>query len=236
MAIQNAIETNEGLLGAGLIQHLKSYINLFVSEQVAMTNVDLGALSAKIAEIVNIVDGDPASEGYQAFQGLLTDVSGLKTDNSSNKTRLTAVEAALTAMDVAWKAEIARVEAESKARDTALGLRIDTVQSDISTYAAARIAKDAEHDGAIAALQAAKDTIITNLQGEVTRALAKETALNAAILANTAEIDGIKNREADYATRSNVDSAFVKFCQGAETELWAGRTKPAGLPTFTVAA
>ena len=233
MTTQAQVENNEGLLGAGLIQHLKSYINLFVSEQVALTNVDLGALSAKIAEIVNIVDGDPDSEGYQAFQGLLTDVSGLKTDNTSNKSRLTAVEAALSAMDTAWRAEIARVELEAQGRDTALDLRIDGVQADIANYAAARLAKDTEHDGAIAALTAAKDTLIATLTAEVNRAVAKEGELQASINANTVDINAIKVREADYATRSNVDSGFAAFCTGAATELWAGRTQPEGLPAFS---
>lgn len=229
---QTQLETNESLLGAGLIQHLKSYINLFVSETAALQDIDISALSAKVTEIVNVVDGDPNSEGYQAFQGLLTDVATLKTDNTSNKARLTAVETALNVMDAAWKAEIARVEAESKNRDTALGLRIDGVQATIVEYAAARTAKDVEHDGAIAALQASLQTIIADLAAEVTRAVAKEAELQAAINANTADIDAIKAREADYATRANVDSGFAAFCRGAAAELWTGRTVPAGLPVF----
>lgn len=238
MPNQTQIENNEMLLGAGLMQHLKSYIQLFVAQTAGLQDIDITELSNKIAQITDVIDGDNTSEGFQQFQGLLSDVSNLKTDNNANKTRLTAVEAALAAMDAAWKAEIARVETESKARDTALGLRIDGVQSDIATYAAARLAKDIEHDGAIAALEAAKTSLISNLEAEVNRALAKEAALQASINANASEIDAIKTRELDYATRGNVDSAFAKFCQGAEAELWAGNsfTKPAGLPTFSTAA
>lgn len=235
MTTQAQIEQNEALLGAGLMQHLKSYIQLYVSQKAALQDVDITELSSKIAQIVSVIDGDPASEGYQAFQGLLSDVATLKTDNTSNKQRLTAVESALLAMDSAWRAEIARVETESKARDNALGARIDALQTSVSEYAAARLAKDLEHDGAIAALEAAKTTIIQNLQAEVARALSREAELNEAINANTAEINAIKGREQHYATRANVDSGFAAFCNGAVTELWSGLTQPAGLPTFTPA-
>ena len=236
MTTQIAIESNEGLLGAALMQHLKSYIQLFVSETAALQDVDIGALSNKVTQIIGVVDGDPTSEGYQAFQGLLADVGALKTDNTSNKSRLTAVEASLLAIDAAWKAEIARVEAESKDRDTALGLRIDGIQTQNAQYAATRLEKDTEHDGRLATLEAFKVTVSKLLTEEINRALTKEAELQAAINANAAEINAIKGREADYATRSNVDSTFVKFCQGAETELWSGRTKPDGLPAFTAAS
>lgn len=238
MATQGQIETNEGLLGGALIQHLKSYIQLFVSETAGLQDVDIAALSAKVTEIVGIVDGNEESEGYQAFQGLLSDVATLKTDNTSNKARLTAVETALNAMDVAWKAAIAAMDTAYKAADTALGLRIDGVETTIAAYAAARLAKDVEHDSAIAALEAAKDTLVTNLATEVTRALAKEALLQGEIDAAELRLDAVELQAQDFATRGNVDSAFVKFCQGAETELWTGNSfsKPAGLPTFSPAA
>lgn len=230
---QNQMETNEGLLGAGLMQHLKSYIQLFVSEQAGLQDVDIEALSAKVTSILGVVDGDPDSEGYQAFQSILDDVVLLKTDNSSNQTRLTAVETALTAIDAAWQAEIARVETESKSRDTALGLRIDTVEGQISQYAASRLEKDTEHDGKIATLEAFKANITQLLNEEVARAVAKEAELQESINANADEIDAIKTQNATFATRSNVDSGFAAFCTGATNELWAGRTRPEGLPTFS---
>lgn len=230
---QNQMETNEGLLGAGLMQHLKSYIQLFVSEQAGLQDVDIDALSAKVTSILSVVDGDPDSEGYQAFQSIIDDVALLKTDNSSNKTRLTAVETALTAIDAAWQAEIARVETESKSRDTALGLRIDTVEGQIAQYAASRLEKDTEHDGKIATLEAFKANITQLLNEEVARAVAKEAELQASINANTDEIDAIKVQNAAFATRANVDSGFAAFCTGAVDELWAGRTRPEGLPTFS---
>lgn len=233
MTTQTQLETNESLLGAGLMQHLKSYIQLFVSETAALQDVDISDLSTKVSAIINVIDGDPESEGYQIFQGIVSDVADLKATSGSNTTRITAVETALNAMDTAWRAEIARAESESKTRDTALGVRIDGVEATIAAYAAARTAKDVEHDSAIAGLQAAQQTIIDDLAAEVTRAVAKEQELQAAITANTAEIDAIKQREVDYATRGNVDSGFAAFCTGAVGELWAGRTMPAGLPTFS---
>lgn len=233
MTTQTQAENNESLLGQSLIQHLKAYIQTFVSEQASLQDVDIEALSAKVTQIINVVDGDPESEGYQAFQGLLTDVANLKTDNTSNKSRLTAVETALNEMDTAWKAEIARVESESKTRDTALGVRIDGIEAQIAQYAATRLEKDTDHDGRLATLEAFKTNISTLLQQEIDRALAKEAELQSAINDNTTEIDAIKAREADYATRANVDSGFVAFCNGAVTELWAGRTMPTGLPTFS---
>ena len=235
MTTQNQLETNEALLGAGLMQHLKEYIKLYVNNAASLQDIDITALSNQVSQIISVVDGDPESEGYQAFQGLLSDVAALKTDNTSNKSRLNAVEAALNVMDAAWKAEILRVESESKARDTALSNRIDNVEQTITDYAATRLAKDVEHDGKIAALEAGQATIVASIQAEVARALAKETELKASITANTAEIDAIKAREADYATRPNVDSAFASFCTGAVTELWVGMTQPAGLPTFSTA-
>lgn len=238
MAIsQTSMESNEALLGGQLMIHMKSYIKLFIAEQNDLQNTDTQALAAKISEITSIIDGDPDSEGYQAFQGLLDDVSSLKADNTSNKTRLTAVETALNAVDQAWQAEILRVENESKSRDAALGGRIDTVEASIAQYAAARLDKDTEHDGKIATLEAFKDNVTLLLQQEIDRALAKEAELQSAITANTESIDTLNTQMAERPTRMNVDSGFVAFCQGAETELWADRSdKPAGLPVFTSAA
>lgn len=227
---QTQLESNENMLGAGLMQHLKSYIQLFVSETAALQNVDIEALSTKVGQIIDTVDGDPDSEGYQQFQGLLNDVTALKADNTTNKQRLLAVETALNTLEAAWKAEVARVESESKARDAALGVRIDGVETTIADYASARINKDVEHDGKIAALEAGQATIIESIQAEVQRALAKEAVLNDSIAANKADIDAIKVREADYATRDNVGSGMAAFCTGAIGEIWKGRVMPTGLP------
>lgn len=235
MTTQVQMEANEAILGAGLMQHLKEYIKVFVSKEAALQNVDISALTAKVTQIIDVVDGDPNSEGYQAFQGLLSDVAALKGDNTSNKSRLTAVEAQLGVIDAAWRAEIQRVETESKARDTALGLRIDGVEGQIAQYAATRLEKDTEHEGRLATLESFKTSISGLLQDEVNRALAKEAELQAAINANSDEIDGIKGREVNYATRANVDSGFVSFCIGAKDELWKDEDMPAGLPTFTTA-
>lgn len=230
---QTQLETNEGLLGAQLMTHLKSYISLFVANSSGLQDIDIAALSAQVAEVTKVLDGDPESEGYQAFQSLLTDIATLKGDNTTNQSRLTAAESALNTMDTLMQQEFARVESESKSRDALIGQRIDGIQQTMAKAGAERLLKDNEHDGKISALEAFRTNMEAALTAEVNRALEKEAELKSSIDANTGEIDVLKQQANTFATRENVSSGMLAFCQGAEKEMWKDTPKPSDVPSFT---
>jgi hypothetical protein len=77
-------------------------------------------------------------------------------------------------------------------------------------------------------------TTATNLEAAITaesgRALAAEQANAAAIVVERGRIDNLATVSGEYITRDELKASSATAATGFINRLWAGRTRPAGLP------
>lgn len=234
--------TNEGFLGGALIEHLKAYINLFVSEQVDLVDVDLDKLQQKIVALDKLLDGDPSKEGYQVFETLRQTVAGLVTENADQQAKLDALTTTMNGMRDDLTARINQVETEAQQARDLTNKKVAELEEQHNAHVQVTLEKDnaqdkklAEQAGKIEGLETEQGNIKQALAAEANRAQQAEKANADATTANTQRIDTINTQLPKLASHENVDACFVAFTAGAIAKLWQGRTQPEGLPVAAAA-
>lgn len=210
--------------------NIVALINAIVDGRIGLVDVDMGALESKILALNELLDGDNNTEGFQAFQDLVARLVLVETKNSEQDTAIAALQASLAAQNTALTTRINTVESAAQAARTVLDGRISTLETQTAAAAAERLSKDNAHDAAIAGLQ----TTATNLEAAITaesgRAVAAEQNLNTAIGVERDRINALNTANAEFLTRDELDGSMGVAAQGFISTLWAGRTRPAGLP------
>lgn len=259
------VQSNENVLGAVLIAHLKEYIQLFMQDSFDLQQIDINDLTQKITNLNNVLDGDNTSEGFQIFMQLQQAVQNLQSSDAAQAAAITNLQSALATATADLTARINQVESDAQAARDAINARVSTLENQHTAFVQATLAKDntqdttlanhetritaleasqATQDGKISALeasdtqQAAKIAALETAQGnlenaltaESNRAQAAEQNLQTQVTNNTSRIDALQATAGDFVTRTGADSLFVAFVAGGITELWKGRTQPAGLP------
>lgn len=94
-------QINAQAMGLALVAQLKAFITQFITSQLKISEIDVAVLTEKLTAVTAVLDGDPASEGMQAFNKLISDITGLKASDVANTGRLRFVENALETLQQA---------------------------------------------------------------------------------------------------------------------------------------
>lgn len=210
--------------------NIVALIEAIVDGRLNVTEADLGDLEAKITALNDLLDGDNNTEGFQAFQALVARLLAVETKNTEQDAAIAALQTSLAAQNTTLTTRINTVESEAQAARDLLDGRVSTLETQTAASAVARMSKDNEHDAAIAGLQ----TTATNLEAAITaesgRAVAAEQANADFIAVERARIDTANAVSQEFITRDELKAATEPAAQGFIARLWAGRTRPAGLP------
>lgn len=210
--------------------NIVALIEAIVDGRLTVTNADVGDLEAKIAALNTLLDGDENTEGYQAFQNLVARLLAVETKNTEQDAAIAALQTALAAQNTTLTNRINTVESEAAAARTLLDGRVATLETQTAASAAARLSKDNEHDAAIAGLETTVDNLEAAITAESGRAVAAEQANAAAIAVERGRIDAANVAAQEFVTRDELKTGTEAAATGFINRLWAGRTRPAGLP------
>lgn len=192
----------------------------------ALQTTDLAAKLALLEEINNILDGDNATAGFQAWQNSVTQLSQLATaigTANSNiatlQTGLTSVTnglaAAQTAIDTRITNEVATLNTMITTKDTATDARIDGLESAIATDKIAQVEKDATQGAAIAAEKARVDVIVGALADEATARSTADAAASTRLTAVEGNVSTLMAGVGEYVTRAQYVEGITKMVAAA---------------------
>lgn len=202
----------------------KAYTDAKLAEVLQTT--DLNAKLALLQQINEILDGDEASAGFQAWQNsvnsladLAARVTATEVDVDALQTGLTATQAALAAaqqtLDARITSEVATLNTTINAKDTATNTRIDGLETSIATDKIAQVEKDATQSAAIAAEKARVDVVIGALADEATARSDADAALNTRVTANESAISDLQALQGEYVTRTQYVEGMTKMVAAA---------------------
>lgn len=156
-----------------------------INTLLGMPNVDIQALNAAVAQIQSILDADPATEGYQTAQNIITQLVALgnRIDALENSTVVAQLQVLVNSINTGLAAEIAdRQAADQLLQDTiaALSAQVDNLSSQVSVINGTAPECDCV---AIAAQITALQNDIGNLTGVDAAQAAQISALQASLTA-----------------------------------------------------
>ena len=203
---------------------VKAYVDSKL--ETTLLTTDLSAKLALLEEINNILDGDNATAGFQAWQTAVNQLStlqtGLGTANANIatlQTGLTSVTngltAAQTAIDTRITAEVAALNTTITTKDAATNTRIDTLASGIATDKIAQVEKDATQSAAIAGEKARVDVLVGALADEATARSAADTAFNTRVTSNEVAISDLQAASGEYVTRAQYVEGITRMVAAA---------------------
>lgn len=190
-------------------------------EQVLQTT-DLAAKLALLEEINNILDGDNATAGFQAWQAEVAKLAQLraeldvaKGDIATHTQQIALINASLTNLSNTLGQritdEVAALNATIIAKDAATNTRIDNVQAQVEADKTAQIAKDVAQSAKIAANEAAIGSVTTALQEEAAARIAADQLFNTRVTTNEADIAQLKAGTGDFVTKTQVVAAMSQM-------------------------
>ena len=202
----------------------KAYTDAKLAEVLQTT--DLSAKLALLQEINNILDGDNATAGFQAWQAEVAKLSDIYTrlgnaeaDISGLQAGLKTTNAALTSLGetlgLRITTEVATLNATIIAKDTATNTRIDNIAAGIAADKIAQVEKDATQNAAIAAEKARVDVLVTAVQDEATARTAADNALNARSTNVENRVSTLEAAQGDYMTRAQFVAGISKMVDAA---------------------
>lgn len=210
--------------------NIVALIESVVDGRIAIVDVDLEALAAKVAAVNSLLDGDPTNEGFQAFIALVARVVALETASTEHGAAIALLQSALAAQGVALNTRIDDLDFNTSASLTLLGDRLTTAEAQVSAETLRSMSKDAEHDAGIASLNSTAISLQDALTIEAGRALAAEVSLNDAVGVERARIDALAILNGNFVTRNELSADGQFSGQAFINRLLAGKTRPGGLP------
>lgn len=224
-ALNNALTISKIYIDNG-DQAVKDYVDSQL--ETTLQTTDLTAKLALLEQINNILDGDNATAGFQAWQSSVNDLIDLRTRMTAAEGSIathTAQIAAVTANLATLSASISgMIDTAVDAATDALTTRLDQTDADVAAVSAqiiadkaAQVTKDAEQSAAIAANTATAASLSSSLATEITdRAAADATtttrvaAAEALIAANTTAIN-------DRVTKAQMVAFAAAITAGAQS-------------------
>lgn len=190
--------------------------------ETVLQTTDLNAKLALLQEMDAILDGDSASEGFQAWQAqvnklntLVADLTTAKVDISTLQQGLTSVNQSLVNINSALSQritdEVAVVNTTIITKDTATNTRIDELSNQYAQDKIAQVEKDATQSAAIAGNKAATDSVIESLKTEAQTRAEADNAFNQRVTANEQAISGLQAGNAEFATKQDVVDVFTQL-------------------------
>lgn len=224
--LQNALIANQQAQAANTV----ALIEAIVDGRIGLVDVDLGELEIQVRAVKDLLDGDEASEGFQTFQNLVSRLGAVETTNTAQAEAITNLQNSLASQVTTINNRVDQVESDGNAARDALDGRVTTLEQGATAAAAARLAKDNEHDQKIGANETAINNTGAALQDEATARVAGDTANSEAIGVERGRVDALTTQAGTFVTRSELDATMEASGQAFINTLWAGRTRPSGLP------
>jgi len=186
-----------------------------IASALALSNVDISVLNAKIATIQLLLDADPNTPEFDVAQNLITTLTGLTTRITAleGDTRVAAAQAAIAALTSGLAAEVARAQAA----EAALAAQITTINTSLTSIASQIAAIEASTPAcdctALAASIAANSTAIANLQGVDAAQAAQIAALQSTVEALSASLSSASTASAAAQATANAAAAAAAAAQ-----------------------
>ncbi len=98
MTTSAELETHLQSIGEAEAAHTVALINALIQGSMDLHDVDFVALQAKVTNLNTLLDGDPNTEGYQAFEALIARVTANEGAVATLQTDVSAAQAAITAL------------------------------------------------------------------------------------------------------------------------------------------
>lgn len=167
-----------------MARHTITVVKALISNALGLHEVDYQALANKVSSINSLLDGDEASEGYQAFAALITKLSTVEATSVANAAAIANLQAALTNQIATLTSRVDTVESEARTGRDALDARITTLNNQYTTHVASVLVKNAEqdtrlddHQARIEALEASKVLVEARLATLETDNTANKSAI-----------------------------------------------------------
>lgn len=223
-ALNNALTISKIYIDNG-DQAVRDYVDSQLESTLQTT--DLAEKLALLEQINNILDGDNATAGFQAWQSSVNDLIDLRA-------RMTAAEggiathaaqiATVTANLATLSASISGIiDAAVEAATDALTVRLDQTDADVAAVnvqiiadKAAQVVKDAEHSAAIAANAATTASLSASLATEITDRAAADAVQLTRIVANESAIAANTAAINDRVTKTQMVAFAAAIATGAQ--------------------
>lgn len=194
--------------------------------ELVLQTTDLNAKLALLQQINEILDGDNATAGFQAWQqnvAKLTDVYNRlttgETDIATLKTSMATVTSGLATLSETLGTritnEVATLNATITAKDTATNARIDTIAAGIATDKIAQVEKDATQNAALAAEKARVDVLVTAVADEATARANADSAFNTRATNVEGRVSTLESLQGEYVTRAQYVAGISKMVAAA---------------------
>jgi len=123
-------------------RNMIAVIQALLDSRLGMHEVDLDALTAKVAAVNDLLDGDEQSEGFQKFAALTTKLANAELKGNQNAAAITALRNALNGEIAALGDRVDTVENEARTGREALDARITQLRSEYEAHVAKKLAED----------------------------------------------------------------------------------------------
>lgn len=229
-------------------------VKALIANQLQVHEVDFDALAQKVSNINTLLDGDEASEGYQAFAALTTKLNQVELKGHANEAAITAFQTAVNAQIAALTTRVEDVESEARTGREALDARITQLRTEYEQHVADKLASDNaqntkldDHLARIEALEASKLLVegrLATLEGDNTAnksAIAGiQTTLQAQAEALQQELTRAQTVEAEIRAelateRARTDAVVTKQEEFATREDVANAGKAAAMAAVSAA-
>lgn len=193
-----------------------------------MNTTDLTAKLELLNQINNILDGDEASEGFQAWQASLNQLNDLASRVTTNeqetatlKGQYQTVTANLTTLSSTLSQritdEVAVLNKTITDKDAATNKRIDDLETARDLEKIAQVEKDANQSGAIGQVDAKVDSAIESIETEAQARVEADAAQKKRITANEQAISDLNALQGNYVTHEQATALFTGMVGVAES-------------------
>lgn len=199
-------------LGALQANHIVAYIDGIVNGVMDITTAELEALKTAKNALMDLLDGDNATEGFQNFLALTSKVNAIELKGNDNAANIAALQALLTTTSEELTAQIEGVDTAAANARAEITARIDAHIAAYEVFKADRIAKQSATDAAIAEQQA-------KIEALEAKRLLNEARISTLETDNTANKAAIAGLRADLTATVDALNAQIAAEQEHKAEL-----------------
>lgn len=192
-----------------------------------MNTTDLTAKLELLNQINNILDGDKASEGFQAWQASLNTLNDLASRVATNEQDIATLKGQyqtltnnLTTLSNTLGQritdEVAALNKTITDKDSATNKRIDDLETAREAEKISQVEKDANQSAAIAQVDAKADALIQSVQEEAQARVDADSAQKKRITDNEQAISDLNAKQGTYVTHAQATALIASCVSAAE--------------------
>lgn len=203
----------------------KAYTDTKLAEVLQTT--DLNAKLALLEEINNILDGDNATAGFQAWQSEVAKLNQLVSDLSDTRSDVTALQGAVSGIQANLNNlsatlsqritdEVDALNESINNKDTATNTRIDALSEQVANDKITQAQKDSAQDSALATEKGRIDGVVQAVSNEAQARADADAQFNTRVTANESAVSGLAAAQANFVTREQAQALFAGMIGVAE--------------------